>query len=627
MSASTAAVNGATLPPEVGDAAGHSGKSARKSGKPKSADTAGRDDAADGADDVPAVEEPESAWTVCTDAAERASVEGFSVRRHTSGFLRLWRDETGEEPAHVVGAPLWLRGMAADEHGCGWRTVVDYVDHNGAVRRWLMPRSHLAGDARELLRELLDRGYDPTRGRKARDALFHYVGEAPRGRFTTTERTGWHGESFVLPAGAVGPGAYLLANMPAATTLPGGTLARWRRDVAMPCRGNTRLAFALSTALASPLLELADMESGGVHLVGGSSTGKSTAAHVARSVWGAGLQSWRATDNGLEGVASRHSDCGLVLDEIGQVDGRIVGEIAYMLANGQGKGRAARDGGDRARLSWRLLFLSTGETTLARHMGETGKKAKAGQELRLVSIEADAGAGMGLFENVHAAASPGAFADALVSACAANHGHAGPAFVERLVGEIDAARATIEQVRERFDRETGLSEASGQVQRVGRRLALIGAAGELATAYGLTGWERGTALGAAVECFAAWRASWTPAGSHEAAQAIEQVRAFLQRHAARFETHGHDHERFPIHNRAGYRDGGEWLVFPDVFKGEVCNGLRPNAVADALEAAGVLVTETNGDRKVRQVRRSVGEGRQRLYAVRESILDEGGDDA
>ncbi len=51
------------------------------------------------------------------------------------------------------------------------------------------------------------------------------------------------------------------------------------------------------------------------------STGKSTVLRVASSVWGGFdyLQSWRATSNGLEGIAAAHNDSLLCLDEIGEI--------------------------------------------------------------------------------------------------------------------------------------------------------------------------------------------------------------------------------------------------------------------------------------------------------------------
>ena len=39
-------------------------------------------------------------------------------------------------------------------------------------------------------------------------------------------------------------------------------------------------------------------------------------------------QSWRATSNGLEGIAKAHSGTALCLEEIGEVDAKGVGSIA-----------------------------------------------------------------------------------------------------------------------------------------------------------------------------------------------------------------------------------------------------------------------------------------------------------
>lgn len=47
-------------------------------------------------------------------------------------------------------------------------------------------------------------------------------------------------------------------------------------------------------------------------------------------------------------------------------------------------------------------------------------------------------------------------------------------------------------------------DAAGQVARVAKRFALIGAAGEMATTAGITGWPDGTAFEAAHRCFQDW---------------------------------------------------------------------------------------------------------------------------
>ena len=126
-----------------------------------------------------------------------------------------------------------------------------------------------------------------------------------------------------------------------------GTADEWRDSVAALAAGNTRLVFALSVAFAGTLAEIAGEDSGGFHLRGASSSGKSTALKLAASVWGnpsTYVRLWRGTVNGLEGLATLHNDSLLILDEIGQIDPNDAGEAAYLLANGQGKARASRNG-------------------------------------------------------------------------------------------------------------------------------------------------------------------------------------------------------------------------------------------------------------------------------------------
>lgn len=50
----------------------------------------------------------------------------------------------------------------------------------------------------------------------------------------------------------------------------------------------------------------------------------------------------------LRGTAAAHCDNLLCLDEIGQASSRVVSEVAYMLANGQGKARANKEGNAKA---------------------------------------------------------------------------------------------------------------------------------------------------------------------------------------------------------------------------------------------------------------------------------------
>ncbi|WP_338829483.1 DUF927 domain-containing protein [Bradyrhizobium sp. 27S5] len=137
-------------------------------------------------------------------------------------------------------------------------------------------------------------------------------------RARATQRAGWHSNSFVMPDDCFGVDrrdTLLLQSVTAHehSFRQSGTLASWQQNVTRYASGNKRLVLAISAAFAGPLVGPCSAEGGGLHFEGASSTGKSTALHVAGSVWGGGdangyVRSWRATANGLEGVALAHSD-------------------------------------------------------------------------------------------------------------------------------------------------------------------------------------------------------------------------------------------------------------------------------------------------------------------------------
>ena len=282
------------------------------------------------------------------------------------------------------------------------------MDADNVWHTWAMPMSLTAGNGNEYRARLKSLGLDISPAKKARERLELYLVNAkPQARARCVNRTGWSGRAFLLPDASFGDtggeevvfqgGAASGHNFHAA-----GNLEDWQREVAAFCQGNSRLAFAVAAAFAAPLLHLVSLEGGGFHFRGESSRGKTTTLLVAGSVWGGGeingfVRSWRATSNGLEAVGLAHNDCLLCLDEMSLVDSREVGEVADMLANGAGKTRARQDGSGTPVMQWRVLFLSTGEVSLADKMLEAGRRARAGQEVRLADIPADAGAGMGIF--------------------------------------------------------------------------------------------------------------------------------------------------------------------------------------------------------------------------------------
>ena len=267
--------------------------------------------------------------------------------------------------------------------------------------------------------------------------------------------------------------------------------------------GNPLLVLALSASFAGPMLSRCNSEGGGIHYVGDSSTGKTTAIEAACATWGGPSyrRSWRATANGMEGAAALFNDCLLALDEISECDPREVGAIVYALGNGLGKQRAGRTGNARAVTRWRCFVLSSGERTVATTMLEGGSRAKAGQAVRLLDIPS--ARSFGAWDTLHGMPSGTAFSDALKRAAATHHGHAGRAFLEKLTRDTRDFGALLERFKGLAD--FSADGAEGQDKRAAGRFALLALAGEAATEYGLTSWPEGEATTAAAEGFRVWR--------------------------------------------------------------------------------------------------------------------------
>ncbi|MDQ3194926.1 MAG: DUF927 domain-containing protein [Pseudomonadota bacterium] len=549
----------------------------------------------------------------------------FSVSEHGVFY------KTKDDELQWICSHLKIAALVRDKGSENWGRLLEFKDADGTVHRWAMPMEMLSGGGELLRAELLRLGLQIASGAAARNRLAEYITTIKTTkRARCVNRTGWYGGAFVLPERTIGGASEQViyqAESSARDYRQAGTLEQWRAEVAALCAGNSRLVLSVSVAFAAMLLNASGAESGGLNLVGESSTGKTTALKVAASVYGAPdyAKRWRATTNGLEGLAALHSDTLLILDELAQCDPREAGENAYMLANGGGKTRAGRTGAARKCSEWRLLFLSNGEIGLAQHMRDGGKKAKAGQEIRLLDIPSDAGAGLGLFNKLHDHVSGAALSKALIEGAAQYYGTAAIAFLESVTEaeNLAALPDTIKQLTAQFVADNLPADASGQAHRVCARFALIAAAGELATYYGITGWQPGEAERAAVTCFKAWLEQRGGAGNQERAAILGSVKAFFETHGdARFTDFSAPDNSRTI-NRAGFRktDNGamRFYVLPESFKNEVCAGFDMRTVARVLIEAGWLEPDSEGKSSVRECLPDIG--RTRCYKFTSAMWD------
>jgi len=220
-----------------------------------------------------------------------------------------------------------------------------------------------------------------------------------------------------------------------------------------------------------------------------------------------------------------------------------------------------------------------------------------------------------VIEDLHGHATPAAAVLAIKDAAAKHHGAVGLAWLQCVVTDRMKLVDFIQDGIRQFVGDVVPAGAAGQVERVARRFGLVAVAGEMATHYGLTGWTEGEAARAARACFASWLEGFGGTGNREERATLEQVRAFFEAHgSSRFESVDAT-ENLRIVNRAGfYRgDGGvrEFLVLPEAFKREVCQGLDTRTAMAVLVKAGWL--QPGNDGKTAQKPRLPGLGPTRCY--------------
>jgi uncharacterized protein (DUF927 family) len=545
-----------------------------------------------------------------------------------------------ESDAIRICAPLGVLALAVDEDD-RWGKLLEWQDPKEEVVSWVMA-DRLLEKRDELFQTLRDRGLDIEPSGEAHAYLCIYLSTQKPVRFiNVVDHLGWWEKdgklSYVLPDRVLGAPSDVVfsGNKKAYTVL--GSLQQWQTHVSKKCIGNSRLAFCVSLAFAAPLLYLMNEQSGGINLWGLSQKGKTTALDVALSVAGVEKKTWRTTDNSLESLCEERTDGLLGLDEMAQVDPHAAGRIAYMVANGFGKGRSDQSGNSRKVKHWRTLLLSTGEIKLADKMAEIGERTRGGQEVRLVDVPSDAGAGMGVFEHLHGAKSPGEFSDQLRLASVTYSGTAYLRYLESLIAilaEEPKLPALLRQQRDDFIARNVPDGASGQVRSVCGRFAVIAIAGEIATDLDITGWPPGEATTAAETCFRAWLGQRGSNGDRDIEQGVRQVIAFIEKHGtSRFQTIGDGDGEFAVMGyagRAGYRRktvnqktaevSWQYYVLPNAWE-EVTAGYNAEAVAKELAKRGLLV---RGDKTRLTTKVTTPDGRVQVYCIKGAIL--AGDD-
>ncbi|WP_180049724.1 DUF927 domain-containing protein [Acinetobacter sp. YH12105] len=524
------------------------------------------------------------------------------------------RGEDGElkQTRTFISHSAIVLGEARSLNNDNWKRVIRFFDKDNTQHTILVPYEHFMGEAQEALRVIANHGLMPPRQAYKKNIFINYIQDYPiQKRFRSVDRAGWYGNSFVTTNRTYGNGTdeellFYSDMKDAHSTL--GSFEGWQ-ELSRLIEPHSLAVLAFSCAFSGQLITPLAIESGGFHIYGISSHGKSTITKAACGIWGKPKdisKSWRTTDNALENDAELRNDSFMNLDEIGQSTPKAAADIIYMVTGGQGKVRSSKSGKNRDSKQFNLMYTSTGEITLGEHLRRGNIEIDAGLLLRFAHLSSDAGKGYGIFDCINYGTESKDIGNRVNELAVMHYGHAGIKWLEYLTSDKDAVMQKAQELLDSFI-EQHTQAKSGQANRVLRRFALVAVAGELATLAGITGWQQGRAFEAVAQCFNNWLGSLGNGENMEETKILEHIKAFFESNGtSRFEdltvirqTNG-EVIRLRIHNRVGYYDPVDkvYLVSPTMFKKEMCIGMNDANIKKVLIKHGWIKEFIEGDKKL-----------------------------
>lgn len=480
-------------------------------------------------------------------------------------------------------------------------------------------------------RLLLDRCFRiEERSPNKQGSLADYLLNMKAPRKQLVRKTGWAKTDkrryyFVRPDRVIGDGdnqeiVYQQNSEEPTAIIRNGNLKDWQARISKYAPCSSRIVFAMSAEFSAPLLELASgLGNQLFHFVGTSSCGKSTALEIASSIEGdlknGKLPNWDTRKGGLENSCLDANDGIFFLDEIGACDKpKEIPNWIYMIGGGVGAGRAKSDMTAKARRTWTLIGLSTGEVGL-REIGVINNVSTyAGQQVRLANIPADVGAGYGIFETIPSEFENSfQFVEYLKAERAKNNGYALDVYLERLVAlrneNEQGLRAFIDSKVREFVEANTATQYHPQIKRVCRSFGLVAVGGALASgafnnylgAGNITTWENGgndwkqsDAWRCAQICFKAWLGDHgNPYNSNEEDTFVEDVVLILTSQRNRFIGL---QDAYAPPNLIGWFDKGCYLIPAESYKKDILKGKSLKSSNEILKKRGLL--ENQGKRKL-----------------------------
>ncbi|ELH0895848.1 DUF927 domain-containing protein [Vibrio fluvialis] len=466
----------------------------------------------------------------------------------------------------IVGG--WIRVVARTrrntrKHGFG--ALIQWRNMDSVLLQDIVFNRVLHGDQSRQIRDaLIDSGYwlepYPQSWMRLQRYLLQEIVKAPSG--ICVDSTGWHDGVYVTQDWSVGTNSesyYYAGQLNDSMLKSAGTSAQWQSQVGALCIGNPLMVFVVGVALSAPLLHPAAVENGIFHLVGPSSSGKTSLLELAASVYSdrSFVRSWISTANGLAAVAAEQHDMLLGLDEIGLARPEDVDIAVYHIVAGTSKLRATESGALARPSHWRTLALSTGEVWLSEVFESLGKQPKAGQQIRLVELPVFSQ--YGAFDALHRFQRPQLFVDHLKLQTSRYHGSLFPEWMTLLTSTEELAHYAKSEIQRLVD-QWRTSCMSSQVIRVLQRFALVATALSLASRNYLVPWDEEESIDSVKQVWLQWLAARGHVMNAEEHQVLARLKVLLPKWEKALSPIGHQNTASLIGYSRDVNGERQWLI-------------------------------------------------------------------
>jgi putative DNA primase/helicase len=425
-----------------------------------------------------------------------------------------------------------LVAIAEDEATNEFFAVIKCRDLDGGMRRVTLPLADL-DNRKALSKTLTNLGVYfsdmKAKNERALDKLLASKRKAQRINFAP--RVGWYGggwKVYVLADRVIGAADSSVAIRPPRLKAGGhaagirrrGEHSDWLRTVASHAKFSSRMVFAISAALAAPLLGMAKLNSFGILFHGPGKAGKSTMLLAAASVTGYGLEqdlpNFRATDAAFGEIPAAFNDSLLPLNELGLLKGSTtekyhrLRDFTYGFAAGRGttySKLAPIDGGSNG-LKWLSISLATGEETADEIARDAREIRMAGESVRWIDLAATRNGAADIFDRIPKKVPKAKRAQwaeqrcAMIRAgCRRNHGVTIQQFIEHVIRKRKTVQKMVLSLRKEFVERVIDANDDAVVRHLAACFGHIYAAAVIGVGFGTLPWSVKTARKCIERCY------------------------------------------------------------------------------------------------------------------------------